>query len=38
MDKRGISVDRTAVHRWIVHYSPDPLERFNVYSQTINLQ
>jgi transposase-like protein len=38
MVKRGISVDHTAAQRRIVHYSPEPLERFNVYSQTINLQ
>jgi transposase-like protein len=38
MVKRGISVNHTAVQRWIVHYSPEPLERFNVYSQAINLQ
>jgi transposase-like protein len=38
MVKRGISVDHTAAQRWVVHYSPETLERFNVYSQIINLQ
>jgi transposase-like protein len=38
MVKRGISVDHMAVHRWIVHYSPEPFKRFNVYGQTISLQ
>jgi putative transposase len=38
MVRRGISVDHTAVHRWIAHYSPELFKRFNVYSQTISLQ
>ena len=29
MAERGISVDHATVHRWVVHYSPDLLERFN---------
>ena len=29
MAKRGISVDHATVHRWVVRYSPELLERFN---------
>ncbi|WP_099514258.1 IS6 family transposase [Microvirga ossetica] len=29
MAERGISVDHATVHRWVVHYSPELLERFN---------
>jgi transposase-like protein len=29
MAERGISVDHATVHRWIVHYAPLLLERFN---------
>jgi transposase-like protein len=29
MAERGISVDHATVGRWVVHYSPDLLERFN---------
>jgi transposase-like protein len=29
MAERGISVDHTTVHRWVVHYSPELLEHFN---------
>jgi transposase-like protein len=29
MAERGISVDHATVHRWIVRYSPELLERFN---------
>ncbi len=28
MAERDISVDHATVHRWVVHYSPDFLERF----------
>ena len=28
MAERGISVDHATVHRWVVHYSPELLERF----------
>ena len=27
--ERGISVDHTTIHRWVVRYSPELLERFN---------
>ena len=29
MAERGISVDHATVGRWVVHYSPELLERFN---------
>ena len=29
MAKRGISVDHAAVHRWVIRYSPELLERLN---------
>ena len=29
MAERGISVDHTTDHRWIIRYSPELLERFN---------
>jgi transposase-like protein len=29
MAERGIGVDHTTVHRWVVRYSPELLERFN---------
>jgi transposase-like protein len=27
--ERGISVDHTTIHRWVIRYSPELLERFN---------
>jgi len=29
MAERGISVDHATIHRWVIHYSPELLERFN---------
>lgn len=29
MAERGISVDRSTIHRWVVHFSPLLSERFN---------
>lgn len=29
MAERGISVDHATSHRWVIHYSPELLERFN---------
>lgn len=29
MAERGIHVDHSTVHRWVVHFSPLLLERFN---------
>lgn len=29
MAERGLNVDHSALHRWVVHFSPKMLERFN---------
>ncbi|MGZ9724282.1 IS6 family transposase, partial [Rhizobium miluonense] len=29
MAERGLSVDHSTIHRWVVHFSPQLLERFN---------
>lgn len=29
MAERGICVDHWTIHRWVVHFSPQLLERFN---------
>ncbi len=29
MAERGISVDHATIHRWVIRYSPERLERFN---------
>ena len=29
MAERGISVDHATIHRWVIRYSPELLERFN---------
>ncbi|CAH2394177.1 hypothetical protein BQ8794_240062 [Mesorhizobium prunaredense] len=29
MAERGLNVDHSTVHRWVVHFSPQLLERFN---------
>jgi putative transposase len=29
MAERGISVDHATIHRWVVRYSPELLERFD---------
>jgi len=29
MSERGISVDHSSIHRWVVHFSPLILDRFN---------
>lgn len=29
MDERGISVDHSTIHRWVIHFAPVLLERFN---------
>lgn len=29
MAERGISIDHSTIHRWVVHFSPMLLERFN---------
>ncbi|WP_192385809.1 IS6 family transposase, partial [Mesorhizobium silamurunense] len=35
MAERGLSVDHSTVHRWVVHFSPQLLERFNRRKRTI---
>ncbi|WP_201839795.1 IS6 family transposase [Microvirga zambiensis] len=35
MAERGISVDHATVHRWVVRYSPELLERFNRRKQAV---
>jgi hypothetical protein len=35
MAERGISVDHTTIHRWIVRYSPELLKRFNAHKRTV---
>ncbi|TDQ14590.1 hypothetical protein DEV91_13833 [Phyllobacterium brassicacearum] len=29
MAERGLSVDHSTVHRWVIHFAPKLLERFN---------
>jgi transposase-like protein len=36
MGERGISVDHSTIHRWIVRYSPELLERFNLRKRVVN--
>ncbi|MFC1458251.1 IS6 family transposase [Microvirga arabica] len=36
MAERGISVDHATVHRWVVRYSPELLERFNRRKRAIS--
>ncbi len=35
MTERGISVDRATVHRWVIPYSSELLERFNRRKRTV---
>jgi transposase-like protein len=35
MAERGISVDHATVHRWVVRYSPELLERFNLRKRSV---
>jgi transposase-like protein len=35
MAERGISVDHATVHRWVVRYSPELLERFNLRKKAL---
>ena len=36
MAERGISVDHATVHRWVVRYAPDLLERFNWHKRSVS--
>ena len=35
MAERGLTVDHSTVHRWVVHFSPRLLERFNRRKRTV---
>lgn len=35
MAERGLSVDHSTVHRWVVRFSPQLLERFNRRKRTV---
>ncbi|MGY3333853.1 putative transposase [Mesorhizobium sp. USDA 4775] len=35
MAERGLNVDHSTVHRWVVHFSPQLLERFNRRKRTV---
>ncbi len=35
MAERGLRVDHSTVHRWVVHFSPQLLERFNRRKRTV---
>jgi putative transposase len=35
MAERGISVDHATVHRWVVRYSPELLQRFNQHKRPV---
>jgi putative transposase len=35
MVERGGSVDHATVHRWVIRYSPELLERFNLRKRTV---
>jgi transposase-like protein len=36
MAERGISVDHATVHRWVIRYSPELLERFNLRKRSVS--
>ena len=35
MAERGLSVDHSSVHRWVVRFSPELLERFNRHKRSV---
>lgn len=35
MAERGISIDHSTIHRWVVHFSPVLLTRFNLRKRTV---
>jgi hypothetical protein len=37
MAERGIAVDHSTIHRWIVRYSPELLEGFNLRKRAVSL-
>jgi putative transposase len=36
MAERGIAVDHATIHRWVVQYAPELLERFNLRKRSVN--
>ncbi|WP_448955887.1 IS6 family transposase [Labrys neptuniae] len=36
MAERGVNVDHSTVHRWVVHFSPQLLERFNQRKRAVS--
>lgn len=36
MAERGLNVDHATIHRWVVRYSPELLERFNRLKRTVS--
>ena len=38
MAERGLNVDHSTVHRWVVHFSPQLLERFNRRKRAIGIK
>jgi transposase-like protein len=35
MAERGISVDHATIHRWVIRYSPELLNRFNAHKRAL---
>lgn len=35
MAERGLNVDHSTIHRWVIHFSPELLERFNRRKRTV---
>jgi transposase-like protein len=35
MAERGVNVDHSTIHRWVVHFSPQLLERFNRHKRSV---
>lgn len=35
MAERGLNVDHSTIHRWVVHFSPQLLERFNRHKRSV---
>ena len=36
MAERGISIDHATVHRWVVRYSPELLQRFDLRKRSVS--
>src|SRR6516164_10882864 len=35
MAERGLNIDHSTVHRWVVHFSPELLKRFNLRKRAV---